>query len=69
MKFCKDCKHARFFQYRLQNWHCFSPKLGLDLVTGDNNESPCFGLRHTDDPLGCCGQDGRWFEPKDPTTF
>lgn len=63
MKFCKDCKHARFGPFN--TWHCLSPKLGVSLVDATQNENLCERLRYTSDPLNWCGQDGRWFEPKE----
>lgn len=64
-KFCRDCVHLR--QSGVMR-NCVSPKLGKNLVTGEDERWPADILRkqHTirlpHDEAECCGPDGKWFE-------
>lgn len=70
MKYCKDCKWMIIAQ-NTNNPVCAHPKADNDInpVTGNNTYSSCEGHRFGGPFLNWlfndCGQQGKWFEPKE----
>jgi hypothetical protein len=58
-KFCKNCKHYEEGYY--YDW-CRSPRLGMNLVTGDSLKIKCIDCRYA---TRMCGKDGKFFEKKE----
>ncbi len=61
VKLCVNCIHLRKIEY----YACFSPQLGISLVTGHVKDRPCESVR--ENPL-CCGPKAKWFEPYSSST-
>lgn len=68
MKLCKDCKHFKWSKELL----CRSPKLGVNLISGEPNSNYAATMRKDFTDTASCGTDGIWWEPKPikpPKTF
>lgn len=67
-KFCKDCKHAKLYGWRIltytsgDSYYCRAQAYPPNLVTGKILLRRCLIARSD---MQACGPEGKLFEPKD----